>query len=79
MTIRQGGMTVDRLIAKLATIEQQYIKLQREYARVGAELVAMQEQQPTAITQAPTGTPLAPPDEHYDAARPPTGVAAPAH
>lgn len=78
MTIRQGGMTVDRLIAKLATIEQQYIKLQREYARVGAELVVLQAQQPGATAQAPTSAPPAAPDERYDVVRPAMGASAPA-
>ena len=69
MDTAQGKMTVDRLIARLVDLEREYTRLQREYARVGAELVALQMRQPRIATQVPAGPPLVPPDEGYEDAR----------
>ena len=46
-------MTVDQLIARLAQLEQDHTTLQREYARIGGELVTLQTQRPTATGPAP--------------------------
>ena len=59
MSAMPGGMTVDRLLAKLAEMEGEYTRLQREYVRIGRQLLAQQTAWPHPVEGAPAGAPAA--------------------
>ena len=45
--VEEGGeLTVDRLLTRLVTLEREHAQLQREYARLGAQLRAELECRP---------------------------------
>ena len=58
MSVVPGGMTVDRLMARLAELEGEHARLQREYLRIGEQLMAQQAWQCPG-EGAPAGAPAA--------------------
>ena len=42
MSVAPGPMTVDRVMARLVELEREHARLQREYARIGAQLLTEQ-------------------------------------
>jgi hypothetical protein len=59
MSAMPGGMTVDRLMARLAELEGEHARLQREYLRIGEQLLAQQAAWPRPVEGAPAGAPAA--------------------